>query len=296
MNTNRDTIRNLYNQLSPEVQQMVNSAAIHFKQNMGNFDFNIYTNLRDLKFRYLLPEEEDEDFRDDDELEYDRFNGYDNDLYTHAKISYSANSKLKIFASTYIKDDLNETDIYDQTQLGGGMEYYDNIDLFSSVKAGVQYYNNISDIIDNELDHVVVTNFRYSRRFLNGISGFISYINRSCYDNETSKVYRISNMLRVHAMYSYAVQNLRNSYILAGFKFNPENNGTLMFIEQNQYLMQNIYSTVSVKYSLDLFTSYNLQLEYFISPLRSIWIKDEFTDNYDIQKQNLIYLGTTLIF
>lgn len=276
--------------------QMVNSAAIHFKQNLGNFDVNIYSNLRDLKYKYVVPEEDEFSRDDQDEEEYNYYDGYDNDVYTQAEISYSAFPKLKIFANAYTKDDLNESKLYDHKRFGGGLEYNNNIDLFSSIKAKIQYYNNISDIINNQQDHDLVTHFRYTRRFRNGVSGFISYINRSCYDNETSKVYRVSNMLRVHAIYSYYLQNLKNSYILTGFKYNPENKGSLGFIEQNQYLLKNIYSTISVKYSLDFFTSYILKLEYFFSPLQSIWIRDEFTDYYNIQKQNLIFIGSTLIF
>lgn len=280
-------------------KQMINSAAVHFKQDFGKFDVNIYSNFRDLKYEYAIPEEEEgkKILSDrDDELEYDSFEGYDNDIYSHGRVNYSIIPELKFFANAYFKDDLNESDLYDQTKFGGGLEYDNNIDLFSAIKARIHYYNNFSDIIDNELDHVMITNLRYSKRFRNGISGFIAYINRSCYDNETSKVYRISNMLRIHAMYSYSLQNLRNSYILMGIKYNPENNGSLVFMEQSQQLLKDIYSTIKVKYSLDLYTSYNLKLEYFLTPLRSIWIKDEFTDHYDIQKQNLIFVGTTFIF
>jgi len=182
------------------------------------------------------------------------------------------------------------------TNIGGGFKYDNYIDLFSSIKAEVQYYNNISNVINNEQDHNLVMQLRYSRRFMNGMSGFISYINRSCYDEETSKVYRVSNMLRVHTMYSYSLGNLNNSYILGGIKLNPENHGTLGFIEQNQHLYKGLYSTANIKYSLDLFTSYSLKVEYYINPLQSFWIKDELIDYYKIHKQNLIFIGSTLIF
>ncbi|MEA2097453.1 MAG: hypothetical protein U9P73_12285 [Candidatus Cloacimonadota bacterium] len=269
--------------------QMVSSAILHLIQNFGKLNLNVYSNLRDLEYRYVVPLEENND-------EYEVHQASDYDSYIDAKLFYKISNHLNIFGKVYYKDDLNELSLFDQMNLGSGFEYDNKIDLFSSIKAKVQYYNNISDKINNEQDHNLVTQLRYSRRFRNGISGFVSYINRSCYDNETSQIYRVSNMLRIHAMYSYSLENLNNSYLLAGVKFNPENEGTLGFIEQNQYLFKDLYSTANIKYSLDLFTSYSLKFEYFSSPLQSFWIKDEYTDFYNIQKQNLIFIGSTLIF
>jgi len=264
-------------------KSMIHNADIRYIADLKKLQFSYYGKFRNLNYKHI-----DTANIIQDEL--------DNDLFNYADLSFILNDKFKLFTSIYYKNDLNESSLYDQMNLGGGFEYDNKINLFSSFRAKVQYYNDVSDNINNELDHNLVTQLRYSRRFRNGISGFISYINRSCYDNETAKIYRVSNMLRVHTMYSYSFENLNNSYILAGIKYNPENDGTLGFIEQNQHLFKGLYSTVNIKYSLDLFTSYSLKLEYFLSPLQSFWIKDVYTDFYDIQKQNLIFIGSTLIF
>jgi len=278
-------------------QQMVNSAVINFKRNFGKFGLNLYSNFRDLEYRYLVLDEDDDNSRDDDEeFEYDEYSASDYDSYTNAELSYLITDHLTVFSRLYYKDDLNETSLYDMTNYGGGLEYDNKINLFSSIKAELQYYNNISDEVNTEKDHNLVTKLRYSRRFRNGVSGFVSYINRSCYDNETSTMYRVSNMLRIHAMYSYSLENQNNSYILAGIKYNPENDGTLGFIEQNQYLFNGLYSTANIKYSLDIFTSYSFKMEYFINNLQSLWIKDELIDYYGIHKQNLVFIGSTMIF
>jgi hypothetical protein len=276
-------------------KQMVYSAVLHFRQNIGKLNFSFYSSLRDLEYKYIILEDDVITFRDDDD-ELESSNASDYDSYTNAKLSYQITNHLTAFSRLYYKDDLNESSVYDMTNIGGGFKYDNYIDLFSSIKAEVQYYNNISNVINNEQDHNLVMQLRYSRRFMNGMSGFISYINRSCYDEETSKVYRVSNMLRVHTMYSYSLGNLNNSYILGGIKLNPENHGTLGFIEQNQHLYKGLYSTANIKYSLDLFTSYSLKVEYYINPLQSFWIKDELIDYYKIHKQNLIFIGSTLIF
>ena len=46
----------------------------------------------------------------------------------------------------------------------------------------------------------------------------------------------------------------------------------------------------------ELFTSYSLKMEYFLNSLQSFWIKDEFVDYYNIHTQNLIFIGSTIIF
>ena len=268
-------------------QQMVSSAILHLKQDFGKLNINIYSNLRNLEYRYVVPLEDDE---------YETHNASDYDSYTDAKFFFKIMDHLKVFGRAYYKDDLNELSLFDQMNLGGGFEYDNKIDLFSSIKAKVQYYYDVSDNINIEQNHNLVTHLRYSRRFRNGISGFVSYINRSCYDKETSQIYRVSNMLRIHTMYSYSLENINNSYILVGVKFNPENEGTLGFIEHNQSLFKDIYSNVNIKYSLDLLTSYSLKFEYFLNSLQSFWIKDEYTDFYNIHKQNLIFFGSTFIF
>jgi hypothetical protein len=264
-------------------KSMIHNVDLRYIADLKKLQFSYYGKFRNLNYKHI----------DIADIIQDEF---DNDLFNYADLFFVINDEIKLFTSIYYKNDLNESNLYDQTNLGGGFEYDNKINLFSSVKAKVYYYNSISDRINNEQDHNLVTQLRYSRRFRNGVSGFISYINRSCYDNETSQVYRVSNMLRVHAMYSYSLENLNNSYLLAGVKLNPENEGTLGFMEHNQYLFKDIYSTANIKYSLDLFTSYSLKFEYFLNSLQSFWIKDEYTDFYDIQKQNLIFIGSTLIF
>lgn len=272
-------------------KSMIHNCDLRYIADLIKFQFSYFGKYRNLNYDHIDVIESIS--REDGEITQE---AQDSDLSNYAVLTYNVNDNLKLFTSIYYKNDLNESNLYDQMNLGGGFEYQNKIDLFSSIKTKMQYYNNISDKINNELDHNLVTQIRYTRRFPNGISGFISYINRSCYDNETSQIYRVSNMLRVHAMYSYSTGNLNNSYLLAGIKLNPENNGTLGFIEQNQYLFKDIYSTANIKYSLDLFTSYSLKFEYFLNSLQSFWIKDEYTDFYDIQKQNLLFIGSTLIF
>ncbi|MDA3813670.1 MAG: hypothetical protein PF570_05385 [Candidatus Cloacimonetes bacterium] len=285
-NSNETFFLNLPGVTYDTQQQLISGATLHLKQDFRKLNLNVYANLRNLEYDYLVP--------DDDE--YEAYNASDNDFYTTAKLSFKITDHLNIFSTAYHKNDLNESNLFDHMNLGGGFEYNNKISLFSSIKAKVQYYNIVSDNINNEQDQNLVTQLRYTKRFRNGLSGFISYINRSCYDNETAQVYRVSNMLRVHTMYSYSIEHINNSYLLAGIKYNPENDGTLGFIEQNQYLLKNIYSTANIKYSLDLFTSYSLKFEYFLNPLQSFWIKDEYTDFYNIHKQNLLYIGSTLIF
>jgi hypothetical protein len=89
---------------------------------------------------------------------------------------------------------------------------------------------------------------------------------------------------------------MKDSFMLVGVKYNPENNGNLIFGEVNQYLFEGIYLTAGVKYASELFCTCSAKCEYFITPLRSIWINNKFTDFNNKSTQNIISLGTTLIF
>jgi hypothetical protein len=89
---------------------------------------------------------------------------------------------------------------------------------------------------------------------------------------------------------------MKDSFVLTGVKYNPENNGNLIFGEVNQYLFKVIYLAAGAKYASELFGTCSAKCEYFITPLRSLWISNKFTDYNNKSAQNIISLGTTLIF
>ncbi|MCF7858389.1 MAG: hypothetical protein K9N07_03580 [Candidatus Cloacimonetes bacterium] len=275
-------------------QQSVFNTYMQFDHDFGKVDLDIYTNLRDLEYKYLVYEVDN--IRDEEDDEFETYSASDYDLYSDLKLSMSIFENLKIFSRTQYKNDLNPTDLFDQINLGGGFQYHNTADLFSSLKSEVYYYYDFSKFRNNELDHNLSMKIRYTRRFLNGFNGFVSYINRSCYDTDTARIYRVSNMLRLHIMYSYFLTHQKNSSILLGVKYNAENEGTFGFLEQTQYLIKNIYSTAKVQYSPDNFTSYSIKLEFYLNPLQSIWIKDEYQDFFNLQRQNLLLVGSTVIF
>ena len=55
-------------------------------------------------------------------------------------------------------------------------------------------------------------------------------------------------------------------------------------------------ASVGIKCSTGLSKYYNAKLEFFFTPLMSIWLKNEYTDFYDDQTKNLLLVGFTLIF
>lgn len=268
-------------------QQMIHNTALHYKGNHGRFHISLYGNLRNLDYEYLTIEE-DEVFESE--------SAWDNDIYSYAEFSYNISDQWRAFVSGYYKDDLNNFDEFDDSNLGIGLEFDNRFDFFNALKTEVVYYNNNFDSIDDEKDHYFLTEARYTKRFGNSWAGFVTYINRSCYDEDQSKFFRISNMLRLHFKYSYLTQNMKDSFMLVGVKYNPENNGNLIFGEVNQYLFEGIYLTAGVKYASELFCTCSAKCEYFITPLRSIWINNKFTDFNNKSTQNIISLGTTLIF
>ena len=268
-------------------QQMVHSTALHYKGNLGRFHISLYGNLRNLDYEYLSIEENDM---------YESDSAWDNDIYSYAELSYKITDIWKALVSGYYKNDLNSMDEFDDSKLGIGLEFDNRFGFFNALKTKVVYYNNNFDSIDDEKDHYFLTEVRHTKRFGNSWAGFITYINRSCYDEDRSKFFRISNMLRLHLKYSYLMHNMKDSFILTGVKYNPENNGNLVFGEVNQYLFKDIYLTAGARYASELFGICSAKCEYFITPLRSIWINNKFTDFNNKPTQNIISLGTTLIF
>ncbi|MBC8415337.1 MAG: hypothetical protein ISS80_05665 [Candidatus Cloacimonetes bacterium] len=268
-------------------QQMVHNTALHYKGHHGRFFISLYGNLRNLDYEYLTIEEDDV---------YESESAWDNDIYSYAEFSYKITDIWKAFVSGYYKDDLNSFNEFDDSNLGIGLEFDNRFDFFNAVKTKVVYYNKNFDSIDDEKDHYFLTEARYTKRFGNSLTGFVTYINRSCYDEDQSKFFRISNMLRIHAKYSYLTYNMKDSFILAGIKYNPENEGNLVFGEMNQYLFKDVYLTAGVKYANELFGTCSAKCEYFVTPLRSIWINNKFTNFNKKSTQNIFSLGTTLIF
>ncbi|HPR17085.1 MAG TPA: hypothetical protein PLD62_02450 [Candidatus Cloacimonadota bacterium] len=276
-------------------QQMVNNAIVDFQQDFGKFGFNLFGSFRDLEYKYAVPEDDDD--RDhDDEDEYEAKSAADYDLYSLGMLSYRFNDRFSIFARGCYKDDLNDSSELNQNELGGGMEYANRFDFQNALSAEISYYHLDSKVIDEVFTHNIYSEIRYTKRFYFPLTGFISVKNRSVFDAEKSEFLRVSTLLRAHLKFSYLTENLLDSYLLAGGKYNPENNGSLVFGEFNQFLTHNIYLTGGAKLAFDLYSQYSGKLEFYLSPLKSIWLKTEYTDFTKRFGQNIISLGSTLIF
>jgi hypothetical protein len=206
------------------------------------------------------------------------------------------NDNLGFFTQSIHKNDLNESKELNETDLGMGVEYDNRIDFSNSVFGRISYFNLNSDAIDDVFTHNIFTELRYTRRFYFPLTGFVSYKNRSVYDEAQSKLLRVSNLVRMHLKYSYLTQNIQDSFVLAGIKYNPENDGNLVFGEFNQFLIGDLYLSGGGKLAPELYSQYYGKIEFFFSPLKSIWLRTEYTDYKNKFGQNIISLGTTLIF
>ncbi|MDO9578312.1 MAG: hypothetical protein Q7J16_10545 [Candidatus Cloacimonadales bacterium] len=276
-------------------QQTANNAILHYKHDVGKLNFNIYTSFRDLEYKYIVLSKI-EDSKDEEEEGNRAKSASDYDIYSLGKITFNISDAFRIFSRTYLKNDLNKSSELDETELGGGVEFEKRLDFFNSIFSRFSYYNLDSKAIGDLFTHNLLTEIRYTKRFLFPLAGFVSYKNRSVYDDTQSKLLRVSNLVRVYLKYSYQTQNILDSYVLAGIKYNPENNGNMVFGEFNQFLLNDLYLTAGVKFAPELFTLYSGKLEYYFSSLKSIWLKTEYTDFNNKSGQNIISLGSTLIF
>lgn len=271
-------------------QKIVHNTELQYKSNWKKFKFSIYGKLRNLDYDYFVFDEENSN------EEFAKYSEWENDIYTSAKISYTLNTFLKLFVSGYYKDDLNEYDWFNHTKLGVGLNYYKKYNFFNFLNANFTYFHNNSERIENEKTHYFLTQMRYTKRIGTSLAGFVSYINHSCYDSKQNKLLRISNMLRIHAKYSYRLDTFLDSYVLAGIKINPENMGSLIFSELNHNLYKNIFGLFSLKYADKLFYAFSTGFEYYLTPVKSFWVKNEFTDFKKTPLQNIIFVGTKVLF
>jgi len=271
-------------------QKMVHNTELQYKSNWEKLKFSFYGKLRNLDFDYFVFDEENSND------EFTGFSEWENDIYTSAKISYEINNLFNLFVSGYYKDDLNEYDLFNHTKFGVGLNYFKKYDFFNFLNANFTYFHNDSERISDEKTHYFLTKMRYTKRIGTSLAGFVSYINRSCYDSEQNKLLRISNMLRIQAKYSYRLDTFMDSYVLAGIKINPENKGSLIFSELNQYIYKNFFGLLSIKYADELFYAFSSGFEYYLSPVKSFWIKNEFTDFNKSPTHNIIFIGSTVLF
>jgi len=261
-------------------QQVVHNTELQYNTFWKGFHLTLNSRLRNLNYK---------SFSENDELF-----SWDNDLYSFAEISYDVTDKISVFSAGNYKNDLNEKNWFDHSQIDLGIKFHNRFDFYNIVNSEIKYYQSKSEII--EQIHNFYANLRYTKRIGNSFVGFVSYLNHSCFDSGSKKFQRISNLLRIKAKYSYLTQNNQDSFFLAEIKINPENNGNLISLGLNQYIFWNIYFSGEVKHALDLYKEFSANLEYFVSTGKSIWIKSEFTDYNVHPSQNIISVGMTLNF
>ena len=261
-------------------QQTIHNTEFHFNTFWNGFRFQLSSRLRNLKYKSVSENEE--------------LFSWDNDLYSFAEILYDITDKISIFSAGNYKNDLNEENWFDHSQIDLGLRFHRRYDFYNIVNSEIKYFQSRSESIDQI--HNFYAKLRYTKRIGNSLAGFVSYMNHSCFDTESKKMQRISNLLRIKAKYSYLTLHNQDSFLIAEIKINPENNGNLVSLGFNQYILWNIYFSGEVKYAPDLFKEISANLEFLISTGKSIWIRSEFTDFNVHPAQNIISVGTTLNF
>lgn len=276
-------------------QNMVQNVDLHFIQEWNKLKIELAASWRALQYKYPILEEEDDD-KDDDEDEYEARTANDYDLFTMGEIQYSLIPDLGFFFKTAQKNDLNELKYYDSIETSGSIFWKTRPDLFNIFSARFYYLNQNSEAIEEIFRHNLLLELRYTKRFFIPLSGFIALKSRTVYDEETKKLYRTNTLLRAHLKYNYLTENTVDSYFLAGIKYNPENNGNLIFAEINQYIWNGLYLNLGAKTAPDQYDNLAGKIEYFFNPLQSIWLKADDRDFRQRPGQTIISIGSTIIF
>lgn len=271
-------------------QSMVHNTGFSYQVKAYPITFDLFANLRNLDYVTY----DDEASSKDDDINWQH--EWENDLYTWGKIRYDLTGNVQVFAETYYKNDLNDKNWFDENDYGVGLQYYKRFNFFNSLRTIFKFHIDDSQRLNDDQRNQFYTELRYVKRFGFNLSGFVSYKNYSCYDTDTREFLRISNLIRMQGKYSYKTDNFRDSFLLAGVKLNPENDGTLVFVEWGHNIWSSLFVDIGSKIALDLYTQYLGKLEYFLGSNKSIWMQTEMTDYENYHFQNLISVGTTIIF
>ena len=273
--------------IEPIQKETINSSEFRYIGTFGALEADVSGKLRAMNYkRYYDYYPEEMNYENETESEF----------YSFSKISYKVINSVSIFAKGYIKDDLNESDDYDHTALGGGMEYKNNFGKFDFVKGSITYLHNDSEMLASDKEHYFISDLRYTKRLLPNITGYVSFINRGLYDTEEGKMYTVSGMVKVRAKYSYMKKFVQDSYVQAGVKLNPAHDGQTLSLEANQYVYKNIFLNAHGRIAPKLFKDLGGQIEYVIIPGKTVWIGYEYTFIEESFEQNLINAGVTLSF
>ncbi|MDD3051315.1 MAG: hypothetical protein PHR06_09235 [Candidatus Cloacimonetes bacterium] len=258
-------------------QRYVQNTKIQSRNQLDSFSFEGYLNLRNLGYK-------------------SETSSMDNDLYAQIRAGYKLTGKINFYVLGNHKNDLNEESYLNHNQYGMLLDYHHRIDFFNIISGSFSYYYNDSESLDPLLKHYFTTKIRYVKRIGNNYSGFISLISNSCYDENNAKLYRISNLLRISAKYSYLTNFLKDSYLMTGVKFSPENETSSVFLENNQKLWNQLYLNTKADICFEYFYKYEAGLEFLSSDRYSFQIRYQYLDLLDVMTQNAFSLGTTIFF
>jgi len=280
-------------------QQMVHNTSLQYKGKWNLFSAEFYAAVRSIDYEYYIEDlidDKDDDDDEEEEEDIERYQSWENDLYSSGKLTYQLHDKWRVYTGIYYKNDLNEKNWYNENRVTLGVQYFNRFDFFNILKADLSYYKEDSQRLDQDQQNNFFTSIRFTKRIGSNLAGFISVQNHSCYDSTEKEILRISSLIRVRAKYSYSSSSVKDSYLQTGFKLNPENGGSIIFSEFNHNITGNFYTAVIGKHAPDTYSKLGGRIEYFFSSDKSIWIQDEYTDYVAWPSQHLISMGSTIIF
>ena len=244
----------------------------------------------------------------------DTVNVYENDLFWDAKIRVKIFPFLTLFSKNYYKQKIDNFESYvppdakvsvdyDHFRGGVGLEFSKKILTNNFLQSSFEYqYNdgmNISSQEDFFYDYFN-TYLRYSTLIGTDIAGFVSYINRSCYNRDDKQFYLISDALRCHLKYTFQTDKSCNSFILTGFKYNPIHFGNAIFGEINYQIFSELYINFGDSYSPDITNDVKIGLEYFLTSFNRIYLSGIHSKILDENSANdeysLITFGMKFVF
>lgn len=229
-------------------------------------------------------------------IEDSNFKDYkDNNCFYNAFVNYSFYKGLSGFSELYLKEDLSDDKNYSQRSASLGFAYKNSFNFFNHVEMSSQWIWNKSDYVYNK--NQILSQFRYKYRMGTNLNAFLSYINRSSYDNNQHEFLLISNYLRAQIKYSFENDPNTESYLLCGIKSSDENKAGAFFTSTNYNVWHNLYLGYDFDYyQIDIRTHEFKTLWYFLPQSYLSLSYSMLNDNNIFNDVNTLNLATVFAF
>lgn len=185
------------------------------------------------------------------------------DLYASGEVGYRIGSDIRVLVAYDHKQGFYSEDAtYDMNSVKLGCEASVKPLENGRLEGSVAVSHRSAEAIDDPRANLVKARLRYQHRLLPNLSGFLSWENNSCFDDDLGAIYLISNYLRGQCVYTLDYDASASSYLRLGGKYSPENDASAVFADAEAKLVKGLYAGVGTMLIPERLEQYHGSLGY----------------------------------